>query len=146
LAYTSNSNDQYRQNNWYYDGYNSNRDYSQDNYNWERNQYNYQNRYFTVRTSRWVVVNNYGVLVATDDWGQQITLRSQDYDEWCVSDYFLVIRQGSNIYYKYRSSDTWKIMVNNAGPGITINGVNVYYNVQRNIDYNRYNDYYDQYN
>lgn len=123
---------------------------------WQQNNYGngYSNSYcddhhFTVRTSRWVIVNNYGKLTATDDWGYQFTVRSSEYDEWCVSDYFFVIRKGSNIYYKYRSGDLWTLLVSNAEPGISINGMNVYYHVRnyypRHLDYERYNDYYDQY-
>ncbi len=100
------------------------------------------NRNFNVRTDRWVIANNHGKLTATDDWGYQFTIRSSEYEEWCVSDYFFVIRQGSNIYYKYSSGDLWTLLVSNSEPGISINGMNVYYHARnyypRHLDYDRY--------
>lgn len=97
-------------------------------------------------TDRWIgLINGSGQLVATDDSYSSPTIRdSGEFDEWAVSSSFLFIRDGSNIYYKYRSSDSWILLVSNVEPGITVDGDNIYYK-SRNQWSNNSSNYYHNY-
>lgn len=91
-------------------------------------------------TDRWVgLIDGSGRLVASDGSYSSPTIRSgSDFDEWAISSSFLFVREGSDIYYKYRSSDSWMLLVSDVQPGITVDGDYIYYKARSHSNSNYY--------